>query len=214
MFPSSLKTLMLEDAGNIGILKDSGFPEHLLPSLKFNPDVLKMYTASRRWLSDTGIWMIIFKDFDYQGEGHKSPRGNTIKDGQGIIRWPDGSFYQGEFANGAMTTGQGTFKYSNGDVYEGEMVNGKRRGKGKLTLKDGTVYEGVFDQYNNGKGTITWPDGTVENAQQFFVLEVDGGGARSKTRRKQKRKSRRYNNKIKHKSKYSRRRRRTNRKEK
>ena len=210
MFPSSLKTLML-DAESIGILKNSGFPELLLRSLNFNPGVLKMYTAVR-WLSDTGVWMITFKDFDYQGEGDNDKRGNTIKDGPGTFTWPDGSSYQGGVVNNAIT-GRGIFKYSNGDVYDGEMVNGKRHGQGKLTLVDNTVYEGVF-AHDNGQGKITHPDGRVEHdVQQFFVLDVDGGGTRSKTRRKQKRKSKRYNIKIKHKSKYSRRRRRrTNRK--
>jgi hypothetical protein len=197
IFPSSLKILMLEDARNILTLKDSAFPELLLPSLNFNPDVLKRYTAVP-WLSGTGIRMVIFRDFDYQGEGDESARGNIMKDGQGTITWPDGSFYRGEFSNGAVT-GRGTLKYYNGDVYEGQVVNGKRRGQGKLRLSDGTVYEGVFDQYDNGRGTITLPDGSVEENVQFFVLEVDGGGTRSKTRRKQKRKSKRYNIKIKHK---------------
>ncbi|GHU27423.1 hypothetical protein FACS1894152_4040 [Bacilli bacterium] len=57
--------------------------------------------------------------------------------------------YIGEVDSGG---GHGTFIYSdNGDVYEGEMKNGKPFGHGKLTKKDGKVFDGEF----NGGRTAT-----------------------------------------------------------
>ncbi|CAM9664301.1 unnamed protein product, partial [Choristocarpus tenellus] len=35
--------------------------------------------------------------------------------------------------------------YSNGSKYEGEWKGGRKHGKGKLSMADGSVYNGEFD---------------------------------------------------------------------
>ena len=41
-------------------------------------------------------------------------------------------------------TGKGKMTLANGTVYEGDFVDGMFTGKGKLTWANGDVYEGVF----------------------------------------------------------------------
>ena len=42
--------------------------------------------------------------------------------------------------------GFGKYIWPDGKTYEGEWQLNKMRGKGVLTMKDGTRYEGVFNQ--------------------------------------------------------------------
>ena len=89
-------------------------------------------------------------------------------------------------------------KYPNGRVYEGEVdVAGKRHGKGKLTLKDGEIQEGNWEEgLPHGEGfKVTYADGeTIEGTQvdgkwegharneypdgYVYEGEVDGDGTR------------------------------------
>ena len=49
-----------------------------------------------------------------------------------------------EWKDGGPWNGQGKLTYKNGDVYEGEWKDGERHGQGKLTYKNGVVYKGAF----------------------------------------------------------------------
>ena len=61
---------------------------------------------------------------------------------------------------GQMVTGKLTFK--NGDIYEGDFRNGKRTGKGIFYWKDGNVYKGDFvNGKRSGKGILRFVDGYV-----------------------------------------------------
>ena len=51
----------------------------------------------------------------------------------------------------------GTAEYDNGDVYEGSFVDWKKSGKGKLIRRDGSSFEGNFDQGMFKKGIYRPP---------------------------------------------------------
>ena len=52
-------------------------------------------------------------------EGHWK---DNVKDGYGIMKWPDGSVYEGEWNNDKFS-GVGRLRYGNGDSYEGQWSN-------------------------------------------------------------------------------------------
>ncbi len=58
--------------------------------------------------------------------------------GEGEIRYPDGSRYQGGFAFGTLE-GKGTLTYPDGSYYIGSFADGKRHGEGAHYQKDGTL---------------------------------------------------------------------------
>lgn len=102
--------------------------------------------------------------------------------GRGILKWPDGRIFSGEFRNGledgygeffalnktlhkndyyqgfwkdGKMHGLGTYRYANGEVYEGSFQNGMRHGHGMLrTGKLNTSSPSVFiGQWVNDKKT-------------------------------------------------------------
>ncbi|XP_020797444.2 alsin isoform X2 [Boleophthalmus pectinirostris] len=102
--------------------------------------------------------------------------------GRGVLKWPDGRIYSGEFRNGleegygeyiapnktlhkndfyqgywkdGKMHGLGTYRYANGEVYEGSFQNGMRHGHGMLrTGKLNTSSPSVFiGQWVNDKKT-------------------------------------------------------------
>lgn len=62
------------------------------------------------------IKLLYQDDFIYTGQVLK---GTEIKDGRGILKWPDYSKFMGHFDND-KAYGQGRLVLANGDVYEGE----------------------------------------------------------------------------------------------
>ena len=47
-----------------------------------------------------------------------------IRDGYGVMVWPDGSKYEGAWS-GNKANGHGKLAHADGDIYEGEWVNDK-----------------------------------------------------------------------------------------
>jgi len=66
-----------------------------------------------------------------------------LKHGTGIMRWPDGREYQGQFRFDKMH-GEGSMSWPTGAKYVGQYHNNRKEGIGKLTLADGSRYEGNF----------------------------------------------------------------------
>ena len=48
--------------------------------------------------------------------------------------------------------GWGRQVFKTGDIYEGNWLNDKPDGKGKLTLTDGSYYEGTFNEFGISEG--------------------------------------------------------------
>ena len=101
--------------------------------------------------------MLIKNKFKYIGDVV-----NNIPNNKGIIYNFSGKYiYDGDFINGVME-GDGIIKYSDGTYYEGQFRNDKYQGKGKILFKNGGSYEGDFN--NNlihGKGKYIYPGGKI-----------------------------------------------------
>jgi hypothetical protein len=101
--------------------------------------------------------------------------------GTGGKVYPDGSRFEGDFADGRRV--QGTYHYTSGDTYVGPFVENLRHGIGRYTYRSGETFHGLYDsdekvfgtyQYLNGNsytgeysgnkpngfGTLTKADGT------------------------------------------------------
>jgi len=85
--------------------------------------------------------------------------GNFVEgemDGQGIIKYMDGTWYEGQFKKDKYD-GKGKLVFKNGGIYEGEFNNNLINGKGKFIYSDGKIYEGDFiNGLKHGFGKITW----------------------------------------------------------
>lgn len=88
-------------------------------------------------------------------------------EGNGIVRWPDTSWYEGEFRKG-LRHGRG-MHVSGEDGrrwYGGQWTNGKRNGLGQTDCGAGELdgalnYDGKWvDGQPHGYGTGNWSDGT------------------------------------------------------
>ena len=56
----------------------------------------------------------------YSGQVQKTHQNLHIKHGYGIMRWPDGTVYEGLWENN-LYNGRGKLYHASGDLYEGEF---------------------------------------------------------------------------------------------
>eukprot|EP01062_Namystynia_karyoxenos_P073082 TRINITY_DN69927_c0_g1_i1.p1 TRINITY_DN69927_c0_g1~~TRINITY_DN69927_c0_g1_i1.p1 ORF type:complete len:525 (+),score=166.77 TRINITY_DN69927_c0_g1_i1:85-1575(+) len=81
------------------------------------------------------------------------------REGKGVMRWPDGAKYDGEWVAGCME-GHGSFFFPAGDVYVGNFRRNKKHGDGSYQHAGGDRYTGEFrDDAEHGYGTYVWADG-------------------------------------------------------
>ena len=86
---------------------------------------------------------------------------STNGTGNGLINYPDGSVYLGDYANGFFH-GKGIFMYSPNDsldrvIYAGYWEAGKKEGQGRMRWKNGCEYVGGFkDNGRHGFGKIVY----------------------------------------------------------
>ncbi|KAK2857090.1 hypothetical protein Q5P01_005825 [Channa striata] len=79
--------------------------------------------------------------------------------GRGLLKWPDGRIYTGEFKNG-LEDGFGEFvapvkMLNKNDCYQGYWKDGKMHGLGKYRYASGEVYDGCFqDGMRHGHGML------------------------------------------------------------
>ncbi len=79
--------------------------------------------------------------------------------GQGVLVYPSGDKYVGQFRDGKME-GQGTLMSSDGAKYVGAFKNNMLNGQGVLVRPNGVKYVGEFKNNKiHGKGTLTSPEG-------------------------------------------------------
>ena len=85
-----------------------------------------------------------------------SSKGVGGKFKQGMIKYNDGSVYEGETL-GALRSGEGTLTYKNGDIASGSFSENELNGKGTITYANGDSYEGYFkDGKKHGQGIQTY----------------------------------------------------------
>lgn len=56
-----------------------------------------------------------------------------VREGQGIMKWSDGSRFEGEWKDDMRKRGK--MFMQDGNIYEGEFMNDKYHGLGTLTMK-------------------------------------------------------------------------------
>ena len=115
---------------------------------------------------------------------------STTGTGNGLINYPDGSVYLGDYANG-LFHGKGIFMYSPNDsldrvIYDGYWEAGKKEGQGRMRWKDGSEYVGGFkDNGRHGFGKRVylandqlnscerhWSCGVCDESLRVLTLEL------------------------------------------
>ena len=74
------------------------------------------------------------------------------------MRWPDGSYYKGEF-KGNKKQGHGVFTFADGSMYDGPWEDDKKQGRGTFTWDDGMKFVGNFFEGEHKDGVLTTKDG-------------------------------------------------------
>ncbi|KAG7472804.1 hypothetical protein MATL_G00112830 [Megalops atlanticus] len=127
-----------------------------------------------------GVYVYPNGFFRYEGEWKMGK-----KHGHGKLMMKDGSFYEGEFANGEMegnglrywartgdsysgqfSNGHGFFLDKEGNTYEGAFHENKKHGEGLMNYRNGDQYEGdwLLDQ-RQGHGVMRFVDGSIYEGQ-------------------------------------------------
>ena len=100
--------------------------------------------------------MILDDKSIYYGEYNTE---KNIKEGRGILIWPNGAKYTGYFQNN-MQNIKGKIYHADGDIYEGEWLDDKANGEGKY-IRKGLIYEGQWkNDRQNGHGIEKLDDGS------------------------------------------------------
>ncbi|XP_068470286.1 phosphatidylinositol 4-phosphate 5-kinase 7-like isoform X2 [Phaseolus vulgaris] len=118
--------------------------------------------------------------------------------GKGLITWPRGAKYEGEFSGGYLH-GHGTFThstgciytggwrmdahhgigrkmYSNSDIYDGLWKEGIREGCGRYSWENGNVYIGNWKTGKiNGRGVMKWANGDIFDGSWLNGLKQGSG---------------------------------------
>jgi len=82
------------------------------------------------------------------------------------MTYPDGSKYEGKFADNVPNgTGQ-LYHAVEKSTYKGQFANGLRAGKASCVMESGDCYEGTWlNNKKHGEGTLRCTDGVIENVQ-------------------------------------------------
>jgi hypothetical protein len=90
--------------------------------------------------------------------------------GNGTLRYRDGTIYTGSFENGKFE-GKGQMKWSNGDSYTGDYSKGYRHGKGIYYFHSGGHYRGNWkDGVKHGYGWMIVSDG--QKVKGYWLNDV------------------------------------------
>lgn len=129
---------------------------------------------------------------DADGPSEQGQFRDGFPDGDGVVRWSDGSWYEGQFRRG-VRHGRGLYvsaedgrrrhgglwargeRHGPGETacaaavdgatdYAGDWADGRPHGRGTATWPDGTQYDGHWARgLRHGRGRAVWPDGDVSN---------------------------------------------------
>lgn len=103
-----------------------------------------------------------------------------LRDGHVVIKWADGSHYEGN-AVGAAMQGSGALTTAAGDKFEGLWKAGKLDGRGTAVWANGDRYSGDWlDGKAEGQGVQDWADGRQYNGQWHNDLPNGHGIIRRK----------------------------------
>ena len=98
-----------------------------------------------------------------------------IREGFGKLAWPDGEYYEGEWKMGDYE-GKGVYQYGSGLRYEGEFVDGEWEGEGIIYYSNGTTYEGELKNgFKHGYGREDFLTGAIYEGNHMYD-EANGEG--------------------------------------
>ena len=143
------------------LVSDKTFGGNFVEEKKFKGVLfLRLVKGEFRW----------YKDGDEDKDGkYEGVILNGLPSNEGILTWPDGEKYIGEWEDGRQN-GQGKLTFFSGNKYEGEFKDGKYSGRGVFTWTDLDKYEGEFkDGKKHGHGIYIQNDGSK------FVGEFKNG---------------------------------------
>lgn len=101
---------------------------------------------------------------------------NNVKEGNGLLKYKDGSIYRGQWSNDKKH-GRGEMFYENGDKYDGEWQYGKKTGEGQYYFSGkGCNYSGVWIDGKITNSRWNMDDGIVYNGEGFTNNLPDGPG--------------------------------------
>eukprot|EP00759_Apiculatamorpha_spiralis_P009902 PhF_6_TR16986/c0_g1_i2/m.25690 len=93
---------------------------------------------------------------------------NIVPHGSGGWRHVDGSYYEGQFLNGAFH-GLGFYVYHNGSMYMGSFVEGKKHGFGIYLYPSGDLYLGEYvKDVKHSERAVYFHAHTIEHALWSF----------------------------------------------
>lgn len=152
--PTTQKILCKKYESNLLKFECKGGPvesEFYLEEKKINKENYTWDTSTKWKRRGDKRW-----DLFYKGESL-----NRLPHGKGVLNFPDGEKYVGEFKTGQIY-GYGKLTWPDGAYYEGRFVNGLRHGHGKDVPSLGGRYIGDFkNDMFNGWGTLTYRNGSV-----------------------------------------------------
>ena len=122
------------------------------------------------------VWNNYYTEIDkkhkYKGEFNKDNK--SVMEGLGYIEFEDKSLYRGFVKNKTMN-GKGRMSYKNGMVYQGEWKDGKAHGFGVLVdPNENSIYEGEWaNDYQDGHGTMKW--NSVNEGESEYIGDFKQG---------------------------------------
>ena len=118
--------------------------------------------------------LVAFYLYLHNSDGGRCASGDC-DGGTGVMFYPDGTRYQGQFASG-QRHGQGTLESPQVGRYEGTWRYGYREGSGVARYPDDSRYEGEFvANERQGRGTLYYPDGTRYSGDCSRMVPVQSG---------------------------------------
>ena len=153
-----------------------------------------LYNGKGKYVHNSGaVYEGDFVSGTFTGKGKLTYSNGSVYEGEfrnwkcvghGKLTFSDGSYYEGEFSGGPYPV-RGRLRYSTGRVYEGEFdgsgnpVEKRSRGSSaeqkRLTLSDGSIYDGVHPHVNPQHSTaytvtVTDAIGCTATASGFITV--------------------------------------------
>lgn len=95
------------------------------------------------------------------GSVYEGPFRDGMFNGHGVLTYPAGARYEGEFRNG-LFQGHGVYVSGDGDLYRGQFKRGVMTGTGEIHLANGDFYQGEIRHWQmHGTGRLRQHDGTT-----------------------------------------------------